>query len=128
MGNCIFCGNSAGFLRKQHKECKEKFESGENRIILLIESFVSDDMSLGTLKENLREISKSHFLDENILKSALLKGWKSAAEKAFKDEVLAAQGNSSVTNWKNNFPWHSMTFKEVASIRDETFLSYRAIE
>lgn len=103
MGNCVFCGKPLGFFGKQHKACKKKAESGKNMIISLIESSVSNDMSLETLEKELREISNSHFLNEDILRSALLKGWESAAEKVFKDEVLALQEDSSVDELAEHF-------------------------
>jgi hypothetical protein len=90
MGNCMFCGRPVGLFGKQHKDCKRRFESGVDRVISLIESSVSNQMSINTLEKEIRKISNYHFLNENTVKSALLKGWESAAEKVFKDEVLTA--------------------------------------
>lgn len=36
MGNCIYCGNPAGFLRKTHKDCKQKHEQGRSEIVSLV--------------------------------------------------------------------------------------------
>jgi hypothetical protein len=91
MGNCMFCGRPARLFGKQHKDCKRRFESGVDRVISLIESSVSNQMSINTLEKEIRKISNYHFLNENTVKSALLKGWESAAEKVFKDEVLTAE-------------------------------------
>lgn len=91
MGNCVFCGRPVRLFSKQHKECKRRFESGVSRIISLIESSVSNQMPLNTLEKELRKISNYHFLNEYTVKSALLKGWESAAEKVFKDEVFAVR-------------------------------------
>ena len=85
MGRCVICDRPVSLFGKQHKECKERFESGIEKIILLIESSVSNQMPLNTLEIELRKISNYHFLTENTVKSALLKGWESAAEKVFKD-------------------------------------------
>ena len=91
MENCVFCGRPVRLFGKQHKNCKKRFELGVDRIISLIESSVSNQMPINTLEKKLRKISTYHFLDENVLRSALLKGWESAAEKVFKDEVLAVE-------------------------------------
>ena len=32
MGDCRFCGKSAGFLRKEHKACADAHEEGLERI------------------------------------------------------------------------------------------------
>jgi len=90
MGNCVFCGKPVRLSGKQHKECKKRFKSGIDRIISLIESSVSNQMSLNTLEKQLRKISNYHYLNENAFRSALLKGWESAAEKAFKESHLSS--------------------------------------
>jgi hypothetical protein len=36
MGNCIYCGQAAGFLRRAHKECKRRYKEGKSKIIGLV--------------------------------------------------------------------------------------------
>ncbi len=103
MGNCVFCGKPAGFLRKRHKECQKKFELGKSRIISLIESSVSNDMSLDTLKQKLRQVSNSHFIDEKNLRSILLKGWESAVGRAFDDGILTEKEESLLNKLAEHF-------------------------
>ena len=91
MGHCVFCGRPVRLLGKQHKECKRRFQLGVSRIISLIESSVSNQIPLNNLEKELRKISNYYFLNENTVKSVLLKGWESAAEKVFKDDVLAVR-------------------------------------
>ena len=36
MGNCIYCGKPAGFLKKSHKDCIQKHEHGKSVIVSLV--------------------------------------------------------------------------------------------
>jgi hypothetical protein len=33
MGDCKFCGQPAGFLRRQHKECADKYRQGWRKML-----------------------------------------------------------------------------------------------
>ena len=44
MGNCIYCGEPVGFLKKAHKECKQRHEEGKSEIISLVSKVGSDVM------------------------------------------------------------------------------------
>ena len=72
-------------------------------MISLIESSVSNDISLDTIEQKLREVSNSHFIDENNLRSTLLKGWESAVDRAFDDGILTEEEESSLKKLAEHF-------------------------
>jgi len=91
MGNCIFCGQPAGFLKKQHKECRQKYEAGKAQIVSLVASSISNQGSMDALAQAVGAISQSHFIDASRLRPTLIEAWESAVERALDDGILTEE-------------------------------------
>ena len=48
MGDCSFCGQSAGFLRGKHNECKAKHHHGWTKIVSLTANAITEEFSVET--------------------------------------------------------------------------------
>jgi hypothetical protein len=103
MGNCEYCGTPAGFLKKYHKYCKEKFESGRNQILSLIKSSISKQLPLDELEKELRTILKSHIIKKDHARSILIAGWEAAVEKALEDSLLTKDEESFLVTLSKRF-------------------------
>lgn len=103
MGNCEYCGTPAGFLKKYHKYCKEKFETGAKKIISLMMSSISNGTPLDVVEKKLREISKSHIISKQQLRLIWIKGWEAAVEEAFADGILTKDEECWLTDLSERF-------------------------
>jgi hypothetical protein len=91
MGNCVFCGEPVGFLRRAHSGCKAKHESGQRYIVSLVEASAPTDGGSPSLQGKIREVAKASWISDADLKGLVVAGWERAVEKAFEDGVLTEQ-------------------------------------
>jgi len=63
MGLCRFCGKPAGFLRKEHRECREKYNQGVSSISSMIASSLTSNVE----REEILKIASDSFINETKL-------------------------------------------------------------
>lgn len=84
MGKCKLCGRDAGFLRREHTDCRLRYERGKSQIIVMTEQAILDSGDNHRLAKNVeREASRSHIRDEEV-QDLLHKGWTNAANQLLK--------------------------------------------
>lgn len=98
MGQCMLCSKPAGFLRKVHKECKKKHESGKTKIISLIEN-ADYKQELHSIDHKVKKIAIYNYINKQSLKDLLITGWEQAVERAFDDGVLTEEEESNLNNF-----------------------------
>ncbi|MGC8970992.1 MAG: hypothetical protein ACP5K2_02160 [bacterium] len=84
MGICKFCGKPAGFLRKEHKECKEKHNQG----VFLVTSMIAFSLTSNVEKDEILKIANDSFINETELKDIILNAWEKALDNALMDKVI----------------------------------------
>jgi len=103
MGNCLFCGGSAGFLKKSHKDCKERHQQGKSEIITLVGKAGLQTSDLKRLESSIEHVAKSSYIDQPTLNALLVSGWEKAVESAFDDGVLSFQEEMALSELKQHF-------------------------
>ena len=103
MGICIFCGNAAGFLKKSHKECKQKHKQGKEKIISLVGSVGSEGGNLKQLEVSIEQIASSSYIDTSSMKKIVTSGWEKAVDIAFDDGILSEEEESALSELKEHF-------------------------
>jgi hypothetical protein len=103
VGNCIFCGKPAGFLRKSHKECKHKHEQGKSQIVSLVAKVGAMGGDLSHLESTIRQVASTSFVDSESLKSFIALGWEKAVDIAFDDGLLSVQEETALNALKKQF-------------------------
>ena len=103
MGQCIYCGKPAGFLKKTHKECKQRQEQGKSEIIFLISEVGLEGGDLRHLKSSIDQVASSSHIDTSMKKSLVVSGWERAVEAAFDDGVLTEDEESALSELKQYF-------------------------
>lgn len=109
MANCKYCTQPAGFLRKSHKECRDKNAKGKKAIMSLFERFDEMD-SLVDIEDVINKTAKDSYIRNNEIKKSLIKGWQNAVEVAFDDGVLSEEEERKLTSIKDHF---SLTQEEL---------------
>ena len=90
MGNCKFCGEPAGFLRRSHKACKVSNAEGRKSVTALVQEFVSKPRheNITLLEKEIASIAHNNHISADKLKASVLEGWETAVENAFADDIL----------------------------------------
>lgn len=103
MGQCIYCGQDAGMLRKYHKECKEKHESGLAQIAEKAANGAIQATNLEALETQLNTISQASFIPPELRKKELIKAFERAVEMALEDEVITSDEEDALDAYKTHF-------------------------
>lgn len=103
MGKCIYCGESAGFLRKKHKECELKFTQGQNEYVEEIKLSILEEKDFNEIDQKLQNIQKSCYLTENLHNDLTTKAFDLAVGEILEDGILSAYEEHRVVNFIDNF-------------------------
>lgn len=94
MGNCKYCGESAGFLRDQHKECKAKHEEAIRHIVDETANKALAEVDPISFDKELQSLAENGFVDLEKLRDLVITGWEQAVDRAFDDGVLTEEEES----------------------------------
>jgi phosphoribosyl-dephospho-CoA transferase len=64
MSFCQFCREKAGILKKEHKQCREIYKSGKNRLKKMIMDLLLGDAIEKVEIETIKELCSKSFIDE----------------------------------------------------------------
>jgi hypothetical protein len=103
MGICIFCGKAAGFLKKSHKECKQRHEQGKSEIIFLIGKAGSQGSDLKHLETSIEQVARDSYIDKQDLNALVVAGWEKAVDIAFDDGILTEQEEMALSKLQQHF-------------------------
>jgi len=103
MGNCIYCGKPAGFLKKTHKECKQHHELGKSEIVSLVSKVGSEGGDLKRLESTIEQVASSSHIDASTMNSLVIAGWEKAVDVAFDDGVLTEEEESALSELRQYF-------------------------
>lgn len=103
MADCKHCGQSAGILKKAHKECEEKHNHGRRQIRLLIGQTLSTDRDFSLLAKETKRISSTSFISGPQLKELFVSGYEEAVESAFEDGVVTDEEEGSLDHFQEYF-------------------------
>lgn len=91
MGNCIYCGKPAGFLRKRHRECEEKHKNTWNAMVFKAKEAALGIGQIMNLERELHDLAKEGYVSQDKVKEALILGWEEAVLHFLEDGNLDAQ-------------------------------------
>jgi len=110
MGNCKYCGKSAGFLRSKHAECEEQhrqrelvIQGGRQRIAAEVLRTIKDSNNFDELEKTISEIEQSSFVPSSERKALLIKGWEESVEQFLEDGILDATEEKRLVEFKDRF-------------------------
>ena len=105
MGDCKYCGKSAGFLRKQHKECAERHLKSTHSIKDLCVNAALHNGNLDALPLSMRTMSEAGYgeLPDKDMPAALAVGWAAAVEAAMEDHSLSEAERRGLNRYRARF-------------------------
>ena len=99
MAKCKYCGESAGFFRRQHAACFDKYQRGNAQLRQLAETAVWDTGEHSTLAARANRIGHTHYVPEHEVRTAMVAGWKAAVGTALADGILSEEEEVSLLHY-----------------------------
>lgn len=103
MGNCIYCDEPAGFLKKTHNECEQRHEQGKSKIISLVSRVRSEGGNLKRLETSVEQVASSSHIDTSTINALVVSGWEKAVDTAFDDGVLTEEEETALGELQQHF-------------------------
>jgi hypothetical protein len=96
MAKCDLCGQEAGLLRKRHKECEARLQSGKSEIVALVARSALSPLDAPSLQAQVAEIGERSFLTQSGQKTLVIEGWSRAVDEALQDDILSNEEERSL--------------------------------
>lgn len=102
MGDCQYCGKSAGFLRKEHKECAAAHAEGLDSIRKICVEAALEGGDLNLLPGRVRAIGAAAYIDssEAAMAAMLARGWGQAVDAAMDDHFLSNEEKRALNRYR----------------------------
>lgn len=110
MGNCIYCGKPAGFLRGKHIECEKQYlqrqrtiEKGKERIVHEVQRAIKGTEDFTELEGLISEIEETFFVPSDERNTLLIEAWETSVDQFLEDGVLEELEEKRLNQFKNHF-------------------------
>ena len=105
MGDCRYCGKSAGFLRKEHKECAAAHEEGLDSIRKVCVEAALHGVDVNRLSDRVRSIGAAAYIDtsEGAMAATLAQGWGHAVKAAMDDHFLSNEEKRGLNRYRARY-------------------------
>jgi len=99
MGTCEFCGEKAGFLKKNHPECVARRDAGWSEILALTTRAATAADASPDLAQQVAAIASRSHLEHLDPSMALAAGWEAALNAALDDDLISEQEERSLISF-----------------------------
>lgn len=103
MGNCTFCGEKAGFLRKLHGTCQTKHEDALAKMESTASIAAYSGEGVETLSQSLAEIAAIGFATGEHIRRAIVSGWRRSLQKALDLDDLSEEEELRLSSYARAF-------------------------
>lgn len=103
MGTCQYCGQDAGFFKKQHDECYQKYTRSFSQMVSLATSAAKNNFALQTLEQQLNIIESAALPVKLNRRQVLISGWEQAVDDILNDNVLTTAEEAQVMTYVQKF-------------------------
>ncbi|MGC8833084.1 MAG: hypothetical protein ACP5R4_03440 [Armatimonadota bacterium] len=103
MGKCRFCGRDAGFLRREHMECRQAHDEGSARILDIAAKAAASRSDLAEIQKTIKDVASKSYIDDQSLRDLLVKAWETAVLRVLDDNILSEDEEHALVAFKNWF-------------------------
>jgi hypothetical protein len=103
MGKCKICGESAGWFKEYHEECKTKYKAGLDKLVSVATKAVLDLSLCDSLMNTCRSIAQMCRISDENIRDALIVAWENALDKYLDDGVLSTDEENQLMTYANKF-------------------------
>ena len=101
MGQCRYCGESAGIFRNQHKACGSRHSYGFQQMVdMVAEAATRDDFNEAALRSSLAGIAKQSYASDDI-DVAIARGWARSVQDAISDGILTRDEEDGLRDFRD---------------------------
>ena len=102
MGTCRYCGQNAGFLRKQHGQCRDLYTTGIQEIThLAAQAAGTAGFNETALRGTLRAIANRARATGDDISGAIAAGWAQDIQHAMSDGILTQQEETQLRDFRD---------------------------
>ena len=88
MGKCKYCGQDAGFLRRKHEECEQKYLKGLSEINNIILRCFSSKQDFYLKEREIRQIAETSYINNEALNSQYCQSFDTAIDSYLNDGII----------------------------------------
>lgn len=110
MGDCKYCGKSAGFFRTKHAECEQQelhrvslINDGRRRIAAEATRAIRDGFDLDGLRKRIVEIENTKSVPAYERRALLAKGWENSVDGFLEDGILDRDEEKRLAEFSEHF-------------------------
>ena len=104
MGDCRYCGQKAGFLRRSHKDCESTHRAGRQRMVALVaEAAGRSNFSEAALLEEISSIAGDSYVDDDGIRAVIAEGWHQAVNEGLADGILTQDEEARLRDFRDRF-------------------------
>ena len=103
MGTCIYCGQPAGLLKKQHRECSVRYQEGWSKMVTTARTALAEESDLAQIEPQLLTVAKEHCVPVVHLREALLQAFDSAVSGFLEDGLLTESEEERLIRFQRHF-------------------------
>jgi hypothetical protein len=103
MGTCIFCNRPAGFFRRDHKDCRVRFDEGTERLCTVAQSVLKSSIPLSDADESAGLIVHEYGLSQAARDTVLVDVWSTALADFADDGVVTREEEKILSDYRRVF-------------------------
>ena len=103
MGNCIYCGQSAGFLKSKHQGCEMNYQAGVQQIIENIKSAIMSNSDFYKLENDVKDIASKGFIKPIELNDLYTQGFDKAVDFFLNDSIITTDEELKIHKFRSHF-------------------------
>jgi len=116
MGNCIYCGNSAGFLRKQHGECRQAAENAKKAIGAAVQEALHEGMTIERARSVVDELAQRAHLPGEAKRDVIVDQVSAVIDQFLEDGVLDQSEENRIAEFQDKFSLSQRDFARTGAV------------
>jgi hypothetical protein len=117
MGNCIYCGQKAGFLKRKHKDCESTYYFAKNKIMETICMAITNGVDFNNLENEIKEIAETNFVRPHEILDLYTKGFDNAVDRFLDDGILSTEEEDNIARFKTHYKFDQEVIDKNGSLQ-----------
>ena len=129
MGDCFYCGESAGLLRSKHQECEYKNADGYRQMVRAAARAASNpEFDEANLQQVLTTIAERSYVDRTGVRAAILEGWRDAVNTKLNEPDFTQEEETRLLDFRDRLALNDdLSRKTVESIWERSIARLVAV-
>jgi len=116
MGNCIYCGNAAGFLRKQHSECRQAADNAKKAIGAAIHEALHEGMSMERVRSVVDELARRSHVPDAAKRDVIVDQVTAVIDQFLEDGILDQSEENRIAELQEKFALSQSDFARTGAV------------